>query len=117
MYTKHVEGKMDWNQVFFIADTHFGHGNILRYCQRPFLNDAERKLLAEGRDFRVSRDSINYMDTTIINNINAVVGRDDVLWHVGDFTFADYQAARKYRERIICQNIYLIWGNRQGTDS
>lgn len=102
---------MDEKSVFFIADMYFGHGNILRYCQRPFLNATERKLLAEGRDFRVSRASINYMDTTIIDTINGGVGRDDVLWQVGDFTFADYQAARKYRDRIICQNIYLIWGN------
>lgn len=103
-------------RVFFTADTHFGHGNILKYCNRPFLNEHEKRLLAEsaGSDrpaFRVSRESIDLNDTTIIDNINSVVGKDDVLWHLGDFCFADYNAARKYRDRIVCQNVYLIWGN------
>lgn len=105
---------MDWNRVFFTADTHFGHGNILKYCNRPFLNEQEKKLLAEsdGRGtFKVSRESIDLNDTTIIKNINAVVGKDDILWHLGDFCFADYAGARRYRDRIACQNVYLIWGN------
>ena len=121
-----IEGKMDWSRVFFTADTHFGHGNILKYCNRPFLNEQEQKLLAgaviakqrgeshPGLDrpgFKVSRESIELNDNTIINNINSVVGRDDVLWHLGDFAFADYRGARNYRDRIVCQNVYLIWGN------
>lgn len=106
---------MDWNRIFFTADTHFGHGNILKYCNRPFLNEYEKKLLAEAADgrgsFKVSRESVVLNDATIIDNINAVVGKDDILWHLGDFAFADYPAARKYRDRIVCQNVYLIWGN------
>lgn len=115
-YNKAKKGKkMDWNRVFFTADTHFGHGNILKYCSRPFLNEQEKKLLAESSDgrgtFKVSRESIALNDTTIIDNINAVVGKDDILWHLGDFCFADYGGARHYRDRIVCQNVYLIWGN------
>lgn len=108
---------MDLNRIFFTADSHFGHGNILKYCNRPFLNEHEKKLLQESvapdrrSPWRVSQESIDRNDTTIIDNINAVVGKDDVLWHLGDFAFADYNTARKYRDRIICQNVYLIWGN------
>ncbi len=68
-------------------------------------------LRGDRPSFKVSRESVDLNDTTIIDNINAVVGRDDVLYHVGDFAFADYPTARKYRERIVCQNVYLIWGN------
>ena len=98
---------------FFISDTHFNHGNILKYCHRPFLNEHEQSLLESGKDpyFKVSRESIDFHDTTLINNINDVVERNDILWHLGDFAFADYKTIRQYRDRINCQNIYLIWGN------
>lgn len=129
-----VERRVRWIGIkFFSRRTRtFGHGNILKYCNRPFLNEQEKKLLAgaviaenRGKDhpgfkdrnrsdrpsFRVSQESIDLNDTTIIDNINAVVGVDDVLWHLGDFAFADYATARKYRDRIVCKNVYLIWGN------
>jgi len=97
--------------VFFISDTHFGHGNILKYCHRPFLNEEEQRLLSEHHDFKVCRESVEKMDNTIIDNINKVVKSDDTLWHLGDFAFADYSKAKRYRDRINCQNMYLVWGN------
>jgi calcineurin-like phosphoesterase family protein len=50
---------------FFTSDTHFGHANIIRYCERPF-SDYET------------------MDAAIIKNWNAVVGDTDVVYHLGD---------------------------------
>src|SRR5947208_722749 len=34
-------------QVWFTADLHLGHGNIIRYCQRPHLNEEEKRRAAE----------------------------------------------------------------------
>lgn len=77
--------------IFTSADSHFGHKNILRYCHRPFL-------------------SIEEHDNTIIDNINNVVGPNDVLYHLGDFSFRGGSPSQ-YRSRINCRNIFLIRGN------
>ena len=29
------------SRTWFTPDTHFGHGNIVRYCQRPFRDARE----------------------------------------------------------------------------
>jgi calcineurin-like phosphoesterase family protein len=104
--------------TYFIADTHFGHANIIKYCSRPFLSDEEERLVREAhgdrdrlRDVAVSRASVERMDQTMLDHINAVVGPDDTLWHLGDFTFGDYEKAEGYRRRIRCRNVHLIWGN------
>lgn len=55
--------------VWFTADTHFGHANIIRYCKRPFASAAE-------------------MDEVLLRHINERVGVEDVLYHLGDFLFA-----------------------------
>lgn len=101
----------------------FGHGNIIKYSKRPFLCDRDRRLLESGqvhyndRDWRVDPESVQIMDDTIINNINSVVNRNDTLWFLGDFCFGPrdsrgfMRTAERYRNRINCDNIVLIWGN------
>jgi calcineurin-like phosphoesterase family protein len=53
--------------LWFTADHHFGHANIMRYCHRPFASADE-------------------MDATLIRLWNETVGSDDVVYHLGDFT-------------------------------
>lgn len=112
---------------FFTADTHFGHNNIVKYCKRPFMNEQELEALNSSeksskypgqydkdavKNLRISRETINKMNTTIIDNINAVVAPNDTLWHLGDFSFArSFGEAKGYRDRINCNTINFIWGN------
>lgn len=83
---------------FFTSDFHFGHANIIRYSNRPYKN-------------------VNEMNEAIISNINALVKSDDVLWFLGDFCFGPkdpnefVKCAERYRNKINCDNIILIWGN------
>jgi len=70
------------SNVWFTADTHFGHANIIKYCARPFLSEAERELLAvEPRGkWRVSQETIERHDEALIQAINERVGESDTLW-------------------------------------
>lgn len=53
---------------WFAGDHHFGHGNVIRYCNRPF-TDAEE------------------MDREMKARWNNRVKPDDVVWYLGDLIF------------------------------
>ncbi len=100
-------------RVWFTADLHFGHGNIIRYCLRPFLSPEEEELARHnprGR-WRVSDETVRRHDDGLLGAINAAVAEDDTLWMLGDFCMGRLEAARQYRERIRCRNVHLVWGN------
>ena len=103
------------SRIFFTSDTHFGHGNIIKYCQRPFLTNAEQEFLADNGDVRIQDEAIHRMDADLIDRINALVGPNDVLWHLGDWSYAVrgnyYAICRAYRDRIACQTVNIVWGN------
>lgn len=110
---------MSW---FFVADTHFGHANIIKYCKRPFLTHEELglcDLIQRGTipatDLSITPETLKKMDDCIINSINDVVEPNDNLVIVGDFCLSKKSGrtnkAEEYRERINCKNVYLILGN------
>ena len=117
------------SNIFFTSDTHFGHGNIIKYSHRPFLNPTDQAMLdslggswhngtwksGDRPQYKISPESTKLMDDALIDGINQVVGRDDTLYHLGDFHFAHIGnyclVAQTYRERIRCRNVHLIWGN------
>lgn len=127
----HKRGKDECRKVYFTADTHFGHGNIIKYCNRPFLLEPDQAALeanggtwhsgtwkgSRASNWKITREAVEMMDTTIIDNINGMVGKNDVLWHLGDFSmFSDrdhgyYNRCRAYRDRINCEHVNIIWGN------
>ena len=53
--------------TYFIADTHFGDGNILRYENRPFA-------------------TVEEMDQELVRRWNERVGQEDTVFHLGDFS-------------------------------
>jgi len=56
--------------IWFTADTHFWHENILKHCDRPFEN-------------------IQQMNAKLIANWNNVVKSNDTIWHLGDFSWGN----------------------------
>ena len=79
------------DRIFFTADTHWGHRNIIRYCQRPY-SDVEE------------------MNEALITNWNNTVGKDDIVFHLGDFAMGGSAEWSRLLKRLNGK-IYLILGN------
>lgn len=77
--------------IYFTSDTHFGHENIISYCQRPFTNVEE-------------------MNRALIANWNATVQKNDTVYHLGDFFMGKKSEWRSIREQLNGK-IILIAGN------
>lgn len=75
--------------IWIISDTHFGHENIIRYCNRPFANAKEA-------------------DEKMIENWNSVVKHEDIVYHLGDVYFGQNGVGAlpqlKGRKRLILGN-------------
>jgi calcineurin-like phosphoesterase family protein len=101
------------SRVWFTADLHLGHGNIIKYCLRPFLTPEEKeRAQRDSRSrWKVSDETIRRHDDALLEAINAAVGEQDTLWILGDFCWGRLETARSYRERIRCQHVHLVWGN------
>lgn len=80
--------KFDGSKVFFTSDTHFYHGNIIRFCNRPFKD-------------------VEVMNETIISNWNNTVGQDDIVFHLGDFCLGGSAEWTKILDRLHRQIICL----------
>ena len=93
-------------KVWITSDTHYSHTNLCRGVTKWRLPDGSIPL-SQTRDF----NTIGQMNETIVNNINSVVGQDDVLIHLGDWSFSGIENIKKFRDRILCKEIHLILGN------
>lgn len=92
--------------IWITSDTHGFHTNICRGVS-AWKDENGNVPIDRTRPFK----NIEEMNNTIINNINNVVQQDDALIHVGDFSFGGFDNIKKFRDRIICKNIYLVLGN------
>jgi len=92
--------------VWITSDTHYNHSNICRGTTNWRKPDGSIPI-KETRDFK----SLDLMNDMIVDNINQYVKQDDVLIHLGDWSFGGFEFVQKFRERIICKNIHLILGN------
>ncbi|MEM1321094.1 MAG: phosphoesterase [Bacteroidota bacterium] len=80
---------------FFTSDHHFGHENIIKFCNRPF-------------------DSLEEMNETMIERWNEKVGRWDEVYHLGDFALTHKEQLEEILDRLNGK-IHLIVGNHEKT--
>jgi len=82
-----------WKQkIFFIADTHFDHANIIKYCNRPF----------------PSKDAMN---KTMLKNWNSKVRWCDIVFFLGDMSFGRGSRKTSYWLKKLNGNIIFLRGS------
>jgi calcineurin-like phosphoesterase family protein len=69
------------SKTFFTSDLHFWHNNVIGFCNRPF-------------------DSVEHMNKVLIENWNMVVGKEDHIWVLGDFSFGTYQQTEEILSQL-----------------
>ena len=78
-------------KTWFTADTHLGHANIIKHCDRPFA-------------------TVQEMDAALVATWNAVVRAEDDVWHLGDFSYRSARSPADYLRRLNGRK-HLVWGN------
>jgi len=73
------------SQRFWIADTHFNHPNILKYCTRPQLKAGDLDEQGNWMSVEIAALRAEQMNTMLIRNANSRVKEDDRVICVGDF--------------------------------
>lgn len=77
--------------IFFTSDTHFSSKRKLNFTLTPF-------------------DSVEQMDYELVKRWNSVVGKNDTVYHIGDF--GDYEFVKQLNG-----NVVLIMGNYEERDA
>jgi calcineurin-like phosphoesterase family protein len=82
--------------IWYTADLHFGHENVIEFCDRPF-------------------KTVEEMDTTLLANMRKRVKKGDEIWILGDFAFGPRAKDRFYLSylfgKIPCNKRHLVIGN------
>lgn len=89
-------------RLWFTSDTHYNHANI---CSATTNWNRE-----SGNSFR-EFGSLEEMNDRLVAGINSVVGENDILIHLGDWSFGGFESIREFRDQLNCKNIHLILGN------
>jgi calcineurin-like phosphoesterase family protein len=83
--------------IYFTSDLHFGHANVIQFCNRPF-------------------SSVREMDETLIENWNSTVSDNDSIYVIGDFSFYKKEQTSEIFKKLKGKK-HLIKGNHDGHDT
>ena len=82
--------------IWFTADFHLSHKNIIKYSNRPFKNVEE-------------------MDNSIMRNLKELIKADDILYFLGDLTFKK-EKALEFFDVLEGIEIHYIIGNHDSQE-
>lgn len=82
--------------IWYTADLHFGHQNVIEFCNRPF-------------------KSVQEMDAALLGNMRKCIGPEDEIWILGDFAFGPLAKDPDYLSYVFanipCATRHLVIGN------
>lgn len=84
------------SKIFYIADTHFGHANVMKYDNRPWF-------------------TVSDMDNALIKNWNSVVTNEDTVYILGDISWYKTNETIKILDQLNGKKV-LIKGNHDRHD-
>lgn len=86
-------------KLFFTSDLHFGHNNVIKFCNRPYTNTKE-------------------MEKALIDNWNSVVSNEDYAFILGDiFWFNHSKETKRIFGKLNGKKIYVLQGNHDDFSS
>ena len=80
------------SKIFVFSDAHFDHGNIIRYCNRPFENTQQ-------------------MNRKLLDNWNKTIDEHDCVYFLGDMTYGRNRRPIDYWLGKLNGQIFFIRGN------
>ena len=80
--------------IFFTADHHFGHANIIKFSERPF-------------------ESLEQMNEELIKRWNEKISKNDTVYHLGDVSLGKQDFTKGILDQLNGK-IHLIKGNHEG---
>ena len=93
-------------RVWVTSDPHYNHKNICRGVTGWRTLDG--KVPEDNtRDFQ----TLDVMNSVIVDNINSKVGQNDTLIMLGDVSFGGFEFIKIFLDRLVCKNIHLVLGN------
>ena len=76
---------------YFTSDTHYGHQNVIGFCDRPYVD-------------------VNHMNVDLVNRAATKLEARDELWHLGDVALGHLDSTLTHLARIAV-DVTLVAGN------
>lgn len=85
--------------MWFTSDTHFNHRNIIKFCNRPFIDMSD-------------------MEEQLIDRWNSKVSYNDTIYHLGDFSFTKWKGSTSVDSLLsrLNGNKILLIGNHDAPE-
>ena len=84
-------------KVFFTSDEHYGHKNIIKFCNRPY-------------------DSVDEMNQDIIDKFNSVVPSNGLTIHAGDFLLGKSVKSQDIISSLAGRHIFIKGSHDKWSD-